>query len=127
VFALARTKSFKTTSTDALLVFANVEAIDFTVMKTAYISLSASNYVNFSCSTKKWLGKYFPDALSLVFPLSLLDGHLGCVFPSQFGSKKDVPSFQPRPRLFAFFLQQLDPSAFLGLLFSLLITRMLLT
>ncbi|KAK4006228.1 hypothetical protein OUZ56_011384 [Daphnia magna] len=42
VFAIARTKSFKTTSTDALLVLANVDPIDFTVMKTAYLRLSTN-------------------------------------------------------------------------------------
>jgi hypothetical protein len=68
VFAIARTKSFTTTSTDALLVLANVDPIDFTVMKTAYLRLSTSNYANFSCSTKKWLGKYFPDVLLLPTP-----------------------------------------------------------
>ncbi|EFX62224.1 hypothetical protein DAPPUDRAFT_120413 [Daphnia pulex] len=68
VFAIARTKSFKTTSTDALLVLAKVDPIDFIVMKTAYLRLSTSNYANFSCSTKKWLGKYFPDVLLLPTP-----------------------------------------------------------
>ena len=69
VFAIARTKFFKNTSADALLVLAYVERIDFTVMKTGYISISARNNVNVSCSTKKkWLSKYFPDALSPPMP-----------------------------------------------------------
>jgi hypothetical protein len=65
VFSIARTRAFKTTSTEALLVLSNLTPLDLTVMRTAYNRLMTGNFDSFSSSTKRWLCRFFPDNMSL--------------------------------------------------------------
>jgi hypothetical protein len=65
VFSIARTRAFKTTSTDALLVLSNLTPLDLTVLRTAYNRFMTGNFDSFSPSSKRWLSRFFPDIMSL--------------------------------------------------------------
>nr|CAH0112580.1 unnamed protein product [Daphnia galeata] len=65
VFSIARTRAFKTTSTDALLVLSNLTPLDLTVLRTAYNRFMTGNFDSFSPSSKRWLSRIFPDIMSL--------------------------------------------------------------
>jgi hypothetical protein len=70
--SISITKLFKTASTDALLVIANIIPIDLRILKLSTLRFCSNSIIPFVDSSFRWLLKHFPyGSLQSKFELSL--------------------------------------------------------